>query len=43
MQMTHHTELIPAEARNLIDLDASRPARWGIWLVIAGYVSFLLG
>ncbi|KKO17055.1 MULTISPECIES: HlyD family type I secretion periplasmic adaptor subunit [Pseudomonas] len=42
MQMTQHAELIPAEARNLIDLDAGRPARWGVWLVIAGFGGFLL-
>ena len=42
MQMTQHTELIPAEARNLIDLDAGRPTRWGVWLVIAGFGGFLL-
>ena len=42
MQMTQHTELIPAEARNEIDLDIHRPARWGVWLVVAGFGGFLL-
>ena len=42
MPMTHHTELIPAETHHLIDLDAGRPARWGLWLVIAGFGGFLL-
>jgi len=42
MQMTQHSELIPAEANNLIDLDTGRPARWGVWMVIAGFGGFLL-
>ena len=42
MQMTQHTELIPAEARHEIDLDIHRPARWGVWLVVAGFGGFLL-
>ena len=42
MQMAQHSELIAAEANNLIDLDAGRPARWGVWMVIAGFGGFLL-
>lgn len=42
MQMTQHAELIPAETSHLIDLDAGRPVRWGVWLVIAGFGGFLL-
>ena len=42
MQMAQHSELIPAEANNLIDLDTGRPARWGVWMVIAGFGGFLL-
>lgn len=42
MQMTQHAELIPAESSHLIDLDAGRPVRWGVWLVIAGFGGFLL-
>ncbi|MCH7302299.1 biotin/lipoyl-binding protein [Pseudomonas capeferrum] len=42
MHMSQPTELIPAEAKNLIDLDAGKPARWGVWLVVAGFGGFLL-
>ncbi|MBZ9782764.1 HlyD family type I secretion periplasmic adaptor subunit [Pseudomonas sp. REP124] len=42
MQMTQHTEMIPADAKSLVDLNAARPAIWGMWLVIAGFGGFLL-
>ncbi|MFK8329830.1 HlyD family type I secretion periplasmic adaptor subunit [Pseudomonas sp. BJa5] len=36
------TEMIQADANSLVDLDAGKPARWGIWLVLAGFGGFLL-
>ncbi|HDS1819607.1 TPA: HlyD family type I secretion periplasmic adaptor subunit [Pseudomonas putida] len=42
MHMSQPTELIPAEANNLIDQDAGKPVRWGLWLVLAGFGGFLL-
>lgn len=42
MQMSQHTEMIPSDTKPLVDLDAARPAFWGMWLVIAGFGGFLL-
>ncbi|WP_353741234.1 HlyD family type I secretion periplasmic adaptor subunit [Pseudomonas fluorescens] len=42
MQMSQHTEIIPSDPKSLIDLDVRKPARLGIWLVIAGFGGFLL-
>ncbi|MND61118.1 Type I secretion system membrane fusion protein PrsE [compost metagenome] len=42
MQMSQHTEMIPADPRSVVDLDVGRPARWGVWLVLAGFGGFLL-
>lgn len=42
MQMSQHTEMIPADPRSVVDLDVGKPARWGVWLVLAGFGGFLL-
>ena len=42
MQMSQHTEVIYNDPKSLIDLDVRKPARLGIWLVIAGFGGFLL-
>ncbi|MNX85221.1 Type I secretion system membrane fusion protein PrsE [compost metagenome] len=42
MQMSQHTEIIPSDPKSLIDLDVRKPARLGIWLVLAGFGGFLL-
>ncbi|VVQ03207.1 Type I secretion system membrane fusion protein PrsE [Pseudomonas fluorescens] len=42
MQMSQRTEMIPSDPKSLIDLDVRKPARLGIWLVIAGFGGFLL-
>ncbi|MGW8461316.1 HlyD family type I secretion periplasmic adaptor subunit [Pseudomonas sp. GL-B-19] len=42
MQMSQHTEMIHIDPKNVVDLNIHRPARWGIWLVIAGFGGFLL-
>ncbi|MNB93966.1 Type I secretion system membrane fusion protein PrsE [compost metagenome] len=42
MQLSQHTEMIPADPRSVVDLDVGRPARWGVWLVLAGFGGFLL-
>ncbi|HEF4760762.1 TPA: HlyD family type I secretion periplasmic adaptor subunit [Pseudomonas putida] len=42
MQMSPHTEMIQAAPQSVIDLDVGRPARWGVWLVLAGFGGFLL-
>lgn len=42
MQISQHTEMIPADPKSVIDLDVGKPARWGIWLVLAGFGGFLL-
>ncbi|NBA93565.1 HlyD family type I secretion periplasmic adaptor subunit [Pseudomonas sp. R5(2019)] len=42
MQMSQHTEMIPSDPKSLIDRDVRKPARLGIWLVIAGFGGFLL-
>lgn len=36
------TEMIQTDANSLVDLDAGKPVRWGIWLVLAGFGGFLL-
>ncbi|WP_223465942.1 HlyD family type I secretion periplasmic adaptor subunit [Pseudomonas sp. GL-RE-26] len=42
MQMSQHTEMITADSRSMVDLDVGKPARWGVWLVLAGFGGFLL-
>ncbi len=42
MQMSQHTEMIHIDPKNVVDLNIRRPARWGIWLVLAGFGGFLL-
>ncbi|KQN54066.1 hemolysin D [Pseudomonas sp. Leaf48] len=42
MNMSQHTDMIQADPRSVVDLDVGKPARWGIWLVIAGFGGFLL-
>ncbi|MGH8383531.1 HlyD family type I secretion periplasmic adaptor subunit [Pseudomonas sp.] len=42
MQMSQHTEMIQTADKSVIDLDVGKPARWGIWLVLAGFGGFLL-
>ena len=42
MQMSPHTEMIHIDPKNVVDLNIRKPARWGIWLVIAGFGGFLL-
>ncbi|WP_313201026.1 HlyD family type I secretion periplasmic adaptor subunit [Pseudomonas sp.] len=42
MQLSQHTEMIPADAQGLIDLDVGKPARVGLWLMLAGFGGFLL-
>jgi len=42
MQLSQHTEMIPADAQSLIDLDVGKPARVGLWLMLAGFGGFLL-
>ncbi|MNV29492.1 Type I secretion system membrane fusion protein PrsE [compost metagenome] len=42
MQMSQHTEMITADPRSVVDLDVGKPARWGVWLVLAGFGGFLL-
>ena len=42
MQLSQHTEMIPADPRSAVDLDVGRPTRWGVWLVLAGFGGFLL-
>ena len=42
MQMSPHTEMIHIDPKNEVDLNIGKPARWGIWLVIAGFGGFLL-
>ncbi|WP_433740234.1 HlyD family type I secretion periplasmic adaptor subunit [Pseudomonas putida] len=42
MQMSQHTEMIHADPKSVIDLDVGKPARWGVWLVLAGFGGFLL-
>ncbi|PNB71089.1 HlyD family type I secretion periplasmic adaptor subunit [Pseudomonas sp. GW456-E7] len=42
MQLSQHTEMIPADPRSVVDLDVGKPARWGVWLVLAGFGGFLL-
>ncbi|MCO7519005.1 MULTISPECIES: HlyD family type I secretion periplasmic adaptor subunit [unclassified Pseudomonas] len=42
MQMSPHTEMIRPDAGEVIDLDVGKPARWGLWLVLAGFGGFLL-
>jgi protease secretion system membrane fusion protein len=37
-----HTEMIRSDPKSVIDLDVGKPARWGVWLVIAGFGGFLL-
>lgn len=36
------TEMIPSDSHGVIDLDAGKPARWGLWLVVAGFGGFLM-
>ncbi|MDZ3991816.1 HlyD family type I secretion periplasmic adaptor subunit [Pseudomonas sp. Teo4] len=36
------TEMLPSDSHSVIDLDAAKPARWGLWLVVAGFGGFLL-
>lgn len=42
MQMSQHTEMIRNDPKSAVDLDIGRPARWGVWLVLAGFGGFLL-
>jgi protease secretion system membrane fusion protein len=42
MQLSQHTEMIQADPRSVVDLDVGKPARWGVWLVLAGFGGFLL-
>ncbi|MFJ4445547.1 HlyD family type I secretion periplasmic adaptor subunit [Pseudomonas sp. NPDC089422] len=42
MQLSQHTEMIPADAKEQIDLDVGKPARIGLWLMLAGFGGFLL-
>jgi len=42
MQLLQHTEMTPADAKGLIDLDVGKPARVGLWLMLAGFGGFLL-
>ena len=42
MQLSQHTEMITADPRSVVDLDVGKPARWGVWLVLAGFGGFLL-
>lgn len=42
MQMNQHTEMTHTDPKNVVDLDVGKPARWGIWLVLAGFGGFLL-
>ncbi|WP_085718701.1 HlyD family type I secretion periplasmic adaptor subunit [Pseudomonas sp. B28(2017)] len=42
MQMSQHTEMIKADTKSVVDLDVGKPARWGVWLVLAGFGGFLL-
>ncbi|WP_160108765.1 HlyD family type I secretion periplasmic adaptor subunit [Pseudomonas izuensis] len=42
MQMSQHTEMIQNDPRSVVDLDVGKPARWGVWLVLAGFGGFLL-
>ncbi|NUU38983.1 HlyD family type I secretion periplasmic adaptor subunit [Pseudomonas sp. C2B4] len=36
------TEMIQTDSKSVIDLDVGKPARWGVWLVLAGFGGFLL-
>lgn len=42
MQLSQHTEMIQADPKSVVDLDVGKPARWGVWLVLAGFGGFLL-
>ncbi|WP_166362869.1 HlyD family type I secretion periplasmic adaptor subunit [Pseudomonas akapageensis] len=42
MQLSQHTEMIPADPRSVVDLDVGKPVHWGMWLVLAGFGGFLL-
>lgn len=42
MQINQHTEMTHTDPKNVVDLDVGKPARWGIWLVLAGFGGFLL-
>ncbi len=42
MSSSQHTEMILNQPKSLVDLDVGRPARWGKWLVLAGFGGFLL-
>jgi protease secretion system membrane fusion protein len=34
--------MIRTDSKSVVDLDVGRPARWGLWLVLAGFGGFLL-
>ncbi|MBM7062098.1 HlyD family type I secretion periplasmic adaptor subunit [Pseudomonas sp. UL073] len=42
MQMSQSTDMILANPQNTVDLDVGKPARWGIWLILAGFGGFLM-
>jgi protease secretion system membrane fusion protein len=42
MPGSQYSELIPIDSNATIDLDAGKPARCGLWLVLAGFGGFLL-
>ncbi|MGO4002839.1 HlyD family type I secretion periplasmic adaptor subunit [Pseudomonas fluorescens] len=42
MSTSQHTEMILNQPKSLVDLDVGKPARWGKWLVLAGFGGFLL-
>ena len=41
MQITQHSEMLLADPNSGIDMDVGKPARWGMWLVMAGFGGFL--
>ncbi|UVE16261.1 HlyD family type I secretion periplasmic adaptor subunit [Pseudomonas sp. LS44] len=42
MHAVERKDLILTAPQTVVDIDTSKPARWGIWLVVAGFGGFLL-
>lgn len=43
MHISPSTELARNDADHGIDLNVAAPARWGLWLVLAGFGGFCCG
>ncbi len=42
MNLNQPAPMLPDDSFGLIDLDVGKPARWGLWLMAAGFGGFLL-